>query len=164
MSSEQKRAFDKLLSKFSFAMLVTRSRRGALRARPMAVAHRRRDDTLYFVTDGGSAKVAEALGDRQVAVTMQDGSLFLCLSAVAAVESDTSRIADFWQSAWNVWFPGGPSDPQLVLLKLIPSCAGYWDRRGLKRVALWCRAGRALAHREALDDQSLPGHGKLQPH
>lgn len=149
MSHEPREHFHELLTRFSHGMLVTRTPGGDLRARPLVVAAVDADDDVWFVTKLGSGKVAEILKDSHVCVTFQDGARYLSLTGAAVVVYDSDRVEQLWKERWRVWFPGGPGDPQIVLLHVKAESGEYWDRGGLVGIKYLFRAGYAyLAGRE----------------
>ena len=72
MSTEQK--LIELIRDFDNAMLVTRTEKGELDARPMAIAEATEQGTLWFVTERNSGKIADLMLDQDVAVTMQSSN------------------------------------------------------------------------------------------
>ena len=133
-----------LLREFGIAMLVTRTNEGQLRARPMARAEVEPDDTLWFLTDRHSAKVDELARDEHVGVTMQSRTRFVSVSGRATPVDDRARVARLWKLEWKVWFPGGPDDPNLVLLRVHGEQAEYWDNSGTGGLKYLFEAGKAL--------------------
>ena len=63
--------------------------------------------------------------------------------------------------SWRLWFPAGSDDPDLVLIRIEPSAAEYWDRTGANRLEFLWRAGKALLQREKTRDDELSGHAKV---
>ena len=133
-----------LLDEFGVAMLTTRNADGQLRARPMAVAEVESGGTLWFLTDRQSGKVAELEQDGHVVVTMQSRSRFVSISGIATAVEDRARVARLWKLEWQVWFPGGKDDPNLVLLRVDGRSGEYWDNSGTSGVRYLFAAGKAL--------------------
>jgi general stress protein 26 len=40
---------------------------------------------------------------------------------------DADRIQAAWRKTDKVWWPGGPNDPDVRLLRIVPSTAELWD-------------------------------------
>jgi general stress protein 26 len=133
-----------LLDEFGVAMLTTRTADGQMRARPMAVAEVEPGGTLWFLTDRHSGKVSELEQDGQVVVTMQSRSRFVSVSGTARAVEDRARVARLWKLEWQVWFPGGKDDPNLVLLRVDGRAGEYWDNSGTSGVRYLFEAGKAL--------------------
>lgn len=163
MVEKQAQRLDELIARFSHAMLVTRARDGTLRARPMAIAERHDHGGLYFSTDRGSEKVDEIEAQAEVAVTMQDGDRYLSISGRAEPIGDRKLIEKLFSPSWKLWFPEGPGDPNLVLLRIVPSYGEYWDRgTSRNRLRFMVEAGKALAEGRTVDESKLSGHGKVK--
>lgn len=120
-----------LLKDFSTAMLVSRDGDGHLHARPMAVADLRPDADAYFATSVESPKVAEIQNIPDVMISFQGKSQFATVTGVASIVRDRALIEKLWSEAWRVWFPGGKTDPNLVLIKVDAREGEYWDNSGL---------------------------------
>jgi len=114
-TSDAEQTLQDLIDSFETAMLVTRTREGELRARPMIIADRERTATLYFASRAEDPKLDEILRDGGVAVTMQDSGRYLSISGEARIDSNQSLIESAWSLSWRAWFPRGSDDPQLDL-------------------------------------------------
>ncbi len=151
-----------LIQDFDNAMLVTKTADGALHSRPMAVAEATDDGELWFVSDRNSGKIADVTLDNDVAVNMQSSRKFVSLSGECRVVDDRGKIESLWQEAWKVWFPGGKSDPSIVLLKVEPTRGEYWDNSGTSGVKYLIKAGSAYLQGErASTDASINASVRL---
>ena len=152
-----------LLADFDAAMLVTRTTAGVLRSRPMAVAEVEPTGVLWFITERDSGKLDEIAHDNHVNVAMQSSSKFVSLSGRAIVVEDGRKIAELWNEAWRVWFPGGKDDPTLTLLQVHGDSGEYWDNSGTSGIRYLIEAGRAyLSGTKPRQVESDPKvHGKV---
>lgn len=137
-----------LINSFDNAMLVTKTDSGSLNARPMAVAEATTDGKLWFVTERASGKIADLMLDREVAVTMQSSGKFVTLSGQCRVIDDRAKVEELWRETWKIWFPGGKSDPSIVLLKIEPTHGEYWDNQGFSGLKYLFNAGKAYLQGE----------------
>jgi general stress protein 26 len=124
----------KLLATFDTVMLVTLTTEGEMRGRAMAIQDldALHDCDLWFVTSDESPKIAEIETDPRCCVTAyrpSDGAN-LSISARVRKSRDRDEIRRLWKEDWKGWFPKGPEDPSIVLLKLTVSRAEYWEQRG----------------------------------
>ena len=150
-----------LLQRFDAAIVLTRDPDGGRHGRPMAVVAVENNGDILFVTDLGSAKVAEIKDDSDVVVTFQSGHRFAVVEGPAEVIVDQALVDKYWQASWRLWFPEGKQDWRLCLLRITPSRGEYWDRGGLESVRFAFDAARALATRTIPDER--PGtHGKVR--
>ena len=152
--------FEELLEKFDHAMLVSVAADGSLHARPMAIAEHD-GAMLRFATSNRSAKAAEMTLRPGVLVVMQGDGAYLAISGTARIIDDRERIELLWRPSWKLWFPGGPDDPELVLIEVDPERAEYWDRAGARRLEFLWEAGKALATGRRVTEEELSGHGKF---
>jgi general stress protein 26 len=151
-----------LLEEFGVAMLATRTAEGQLRARPLALAEVQPDGTLWFLTDRQSGKVDELKRDGHVVVTMQSEAKFLSFSGIASLVEDREKVARLWKLEWQVWFPGGQDDPNLVLLRVDGHAGEYWDNSGTSGLKYLFEAGKALVTGTRPDvDRDPKVHGKV---
>lgn len=126
--------FNSLMHSFSHAMLTTHSRQGELHARPMIMAEVAADGDVYLIADVHSEKIEELAEDNRVNVAMQQGSRYVAVTGTASVVRDAEHIKKIWSESWRVWFPQGPEDTSVVLIKVSPQHGEYWDNEGMSRV------------------------------
>ena len=137
--------FRDLLKTFDTAVLVTHSEPGALRARPMVVAHVDDNCDLWFITDEHSAKVQEIAEDTRVHVIGQNGrNSCVSISGRAFLARNPEKVREFWKTAYRVWFPEGPDDPSIILIRVAVHEGEYWDNTHVKRFTYLYRAVKAV--------------------
>jgi general stress protein 26 len=162
MTTSHDTKLQELLEEFDVAMLVTRTMDGHLRARPMALAEVQPDGLLWFLTDRRSGKVEDLQRDAHVAVTMQAKSKFVSLSGTASQVEDRGRVVQLWKLGWQVWFPGGKDDPNLMLLRVVGQAGEYWDTSGTSGIKYFFEAGKALLTGNRPDvDRDPKAHRKV---
>lgn len=142
--------FRELLTKFDTAMLVTRRTGLEFHGRPMAIAHVDFDATLWFVTSIDAPKLVELAADPLAIVCMQGNSRFVTINGRIDVVRDPKKIQEMWRESFSVWFEG-KNDPKLVLLKLSPIEAEYWDQSGIRGLKYAFRAAKALLKDERIN-------------
>ena len=162
--SEKREHVRKLIAGFDTAMLVTRTLDGAMRARPLSIADKAGDGTMYFSTAIESGKVHELEQDSRVAVVLQGSGKYVSLTGEAHIQRDRALIQQLWSESWRVWFPDGPDDPSLTLLVFEPQEADYWDAAGGTGLKYFFEMAKAYVTntRPASDqDERHTGHVKL---
>lgn len=132
-----------LMDHFSVAMLVTTSSLGQPSCRPMWIAEKTESGEVWFATDRASGKVHEAAAGSGAAVTMQGDNRFISLEGSIELVDDQEKVKQLWTSFWKVWFPEGPEDGSIVLLKFVPRTGEYWDNSGMEGWKYLVRAGVA---------------------
>ena len=120
-----------LLEGFETAMLVTRGPDGHMHARPMAVAEMHADADAYFVTSIDSPKVAEIYADADVLLTFQSAHQYAAIYGRVNIVRERALIVRLWKDTWKVWFPRGPSDPSIALLRFDADRGELWNDLGL---------------------------------
>ncbi|MGI3782985.1 MAG: pyridoxamine 5'-phosphate oxidase family protein [Janthinobacterium lividum] len=119
-----------LASDIKFAMLTTVDADGELVSRPMAHQDVEADGDLWFFSSRDSRKVAHVQANPHVAVTLASSSTWVSINGSAAVVEDTQKAKDLWSVDMEAWFPDGPEDPSIVLIKVTGDTAEYWDGPG----------------------------------
>jgi general stress protein 26 len=151
-----------VLQDFDSAILVTRSERGDLRGRPMALAEIKADGDIYFATSLANDTVREIEAEPRVAVTVQGKVKFASVSGKARIVRDQALIQKLWREGWKLWFPEGPSDPQLCLIRFEADEGEYWDTSGARGVRFAIAAAKAYVRGERLDERKSAQNAKVK--
>lgn len=140
MDNDELKKLHALIKGIKFAMLTTVDERGALRSRPMATLAIDEGRDLWFYTRLDAPKVAEIAREMQVSLSYSEphDSRYVSVSGLAQVVRDRIKIKELWNPAYAAFFPDGPDDPTLALLKITAHDAEYWTGPSLN----WL--GRAL--------------------
>lgn len=147
-----------------YCMLTSRARDG-LSTRPLQTLGMDDDATLWFFTARDSEKVREIRIDPRVCIAYADTGrrVFIALSGKAAIVDDRARATALWRPAQRIFFPLGPDDPELVLLRVVPDAATVWDGNE-PLLGMLRKFGKAMLRGEAsdlgtVDQVALPGAG-----
>jgi general stress protein 26 len=161
---EERARFVELAKGFDTAMMCTRSGFGMLRSRPMAVADVEDDGRMWFLTSAESGKVEELHDHSEVNVVMQGKTSYVSLTGRGYAVKDQQKIQELWQEAWKVWFPEGPDQADLVLLRVDPTIGEYWDDRGAKGAKYLWEAAKAYVQGDQVEEEELEGeiHAKVE--
>jgi general stress protein 26 len=111
------------------AMFTTCDTSGAMRSRPMYTQRTEVNGDLWFTTSRASGLVADVEQQPMVLVTYGNPSAqrFVTIDGSAVVSRDQSKIDELWNPTLKMWFEGGPTDPDLVLVHVQSHRASYWD-------------------------------------
>lgn len=112
------------------AMLTTVALDGSLRSRPMAALEAPPENgEVWFFTADDSPKTADIAAEHEVNLSYSDPAKgrYVSLSGVAAIVRDPERARRSWTPAAKAWFPGGPDDARLVLLRVRVHTAHEWN-------------------------------------
>jgi len=117
-----------IIEKVGVCMLTTQFS-GGLRARPLEARPDREAGLIFFVTDIRSAKEHEIEARPDVGLVFIDSTdkAYLSITGRARVMRDADKIKAAWRKSDEVWWPGGPDDPDACLLQIEPSTAELWD-------------------------------------
>lgn len=120
-------------------MLATRGPDGHFHARPMATSDTSFDGALYFLTDTDSGKVQDLAQESEALVTFAEPSkhMFVSLRGRATILHDKAAIKDHWTREARPWFPKGPDDPNVALIKVDIEEAEYWDAPSGRMLVLY---------------------------
>jgi len=99
-------------------------------SRPMAVQEVEFDGDLWFFTKQGGRKVDQINRERRVNVSFSSRSSWVSVTGEAEVVRDVAKAKELWNAGIEAWFPGGPEDPDIVLVKVHADGAEYWDTPG----------------------------------
>ncbi|HEY6879185.1 MAG TPA: pyridoxamine 5'-phosphate oxidase family protein [Polyangiales bacterium] len=163
-SEQAKRHLRELLHDFDTAMLVTHgSPGGPCHARPMAVAEIGEDCSVWFISRADAPKIDEIDSDREIAAVFQQPRKYLSVSGRAELHRDRARIQAVWQESFRPWFEGGKDDPNILLIRLNPSEAEYWDNTGAKGLRFALKEAAAyVSGRELTGPGDVSQHAKVQ--
>lgn len=119
-----------LAADIRIAMLTTVDDGGALVSRPMAQQEVKFDGDLWFFAERDSATVAHVTGRPQANVSLTSNDTWVSLHGSVAVVDDRAKAHELWNKIVEAWFPEGPDDANVVLLKFTADGAEYWDTPG----------------------------------
>lgn len=125
----------KLIKDTRVAMFTTRAPNGELSSRPMTTQNRELgDNTLWFFMSRSGEPVAELSADRTVNVLYSNPGkdTYVSVSGRAQLVDDPEQKRRLWSPLDKSWFPGGPSDPDLGLVKVVITHAHVWDVKATK--------------------------------
>jgi general stress protein 26 len=74
----------------------------------------------------------------------QEHSLYVSVSGTAERVVDRERIRAMWNTGVQAWFPAGPEDEHVVLIRVDPHSAEYWDSNDSKMVRIFAMAKAAI--------------------
>jgi general stress protein 26 len=142
-----------IIDEVSICMVTTIAAQG-LRSRPMHALADRDADCIWFITDTRGAKEEEIAANPRVCLAFADvgDNTYLSVTGRAVMMRNAALAQDLWSGEAQAWWPDGPADPSVRVLRVIPEQAEYWDRRGNSMVvALKLAAARLTGQRPDLD-------------
>ena len=118
-----------LIKDIRIAMFVTQDAEGKLSARPMSAVNDEFSGSLWFMTAGDSPKLEDvrASPDVLVAYAEPKDQNYVSARGRAEIVKDKAKIRDLWSEADRVWFPNGPEESDIALIRVEVETAEYWD-------------------------------------
>lgn len=165
MAEESGNKIDKLhdlIKDIRFAMFTTRAANGTLRSRPMTTQGDRSEqqDCLWFFASRSGEPVAELQADPIVNLAYADpgSDTYVSVCGSATVVEDPVRKQQMWSKFAQAWFPDGPDDPDLALVRVQINEAEYWDVKESKPTQLF-KMAKAVFTKEP--PTGMGDHGKI---
>ena len=154
-----------LIKDMRFGMLTTRHENGHLHSRPMTTQNRRDDeaDALFFFMSRSSEPFADLQREHQVNVAYANPSsdTYVSVSGLAEAVEDPALRRALWNTATQAWFPNGPDDPDVALVRVRITHAEYWDVHESKLVQLYKMARAAATGQPPRD---MGDYGEVRMH
>lgn len=168
MANEQDlKELQALLKDYETAMLTTRGSDGHYHSRPMAIQKRDLRYGMWFATYRESAKIQELEAHPDCAVSLFKGghsATYVSISGTAKIVADREVIRRMWDLSWKPWFPNGPEDPDLVLIRVEPEHAEFVHPQTGRLAVLFTMAKRLItkekeepAPKKEIDFPERPG-------
>lgn len=85
------------------------------------------DQAIYFYSDNTS-ELGQAVikGSGKTHMCHIDDDYQACVSGILSVHDDPETVEKFWNPIVAAWYPGGKTDPKLMMLKFVPIDAAIW--------------------------------------
>jgi general stress protein 26 len=129
----------KLMRELDFCMFTTATADGGMYARPMSNNREVEfDGDIWFFSGADTRKVDELTRDPRVHLSYADPQQFCFISVdgVTEIVTDVAKKRELWIKDLERWFPNGPEDANVVLLKVRPSSIAYWTKDGEGQVTV----------------------------
>jgi len=84
---------------------------------------------LIFLTDYHTGKVREIANEDRVMLTYADAShnRFVSVLGTATTERNPTKVRELWNLMLKAWWPAGPDDPSIAVIRVHVESAEYWD-------------------------------------
>jgi general stress protein 26 len=124
-----------MAEKVRICMFTTLNDKG-FHSRPMGTAKIEDDGSIWFFTNEYSPKSKEISKDNEVSLGYSDPSnnTYIYINGKAELVDDQTKKEAYFSPFVKAWFPEGADDPNLILIKVTPSVAEYWDSSSSKMV------------------------------
>jgi len=114
------------------ALLTTLDREGAFHTRPVQTLQAEDDGTLWFFTDWSSPKADELRHDVRVSLGYADPvkNVYVAVSGSGSLLQDAQQAKQLWSAEQRAYYPDGPLDARLAVLRVTMERAEYWIAPG----------------------------------
>ncbi|MFD2599834.1 pyridoxamine 5'-phosphate oxidase family protein [Sphingobacterium corticis] len=143
-------AIDKLkelIDKIDIGMLGTYpATSDFIHAVPMSRQEVDDEGNVWYLFSSESDTHTHLKANDQVSLLYSDISShsFLSVNGHAEISRDQARIDKYWNKMIEGWFDKGKEDPNIRVLKVVPSEAHYWDTKSNKLITFFKAAARAV--------------------
>jgi general stress protein 26 len=155
--TDERKKFIELMEDLPIGMMTTYGPEGP-RSVPMARQQVEASAELWFISARDTRHVEDVVRDPQVSLTFSSRDAWVALTGRASVVDDRAKLEELWNTFAEAWLPGGPGDPNAVLLKVDVDQAEYWDTPGGKIASMI-----SLAKTKLTGDTYDAEHGTLEP-
>ncbi|MBS0319045.1 MAG: pyridoxamine 5'-phosphate oxidase family protein [Proteobacteria bacterium] len=127
--------------------VATFGKDAAPRARPLTT-QKADQGTLWFFIDRHGELADEIAADPRVLLTYADtsASFYASMTGRGHVSVDPQKARELWSKIAEAWFPGGPEDPKLGLLRIDVEHGETWEPTTNKVVQFMSIAAAAITH------------------
>ncbi len=146
-----------LMDDMPIAMFTTFGPEGP-RSVPMARQEVEPGAELWFITARDTAHVRALAAEPKVALTFSSRDAWVAMTGRARVVDDLGKLKELWNTFAEAWLPGGPEDPNAVLLHVEVDQAEWWDSPGGKVASLL-----SFAKTKLTGDTYDTDHGTVEP-
>jgi general stress protein 26 len=121
-----------LIRDIGVGLLTTVAHDGRFHTRPVQTLQVDPDRTLWFFTDWSSPKVDELHHDVRVSVSYADPAknVYVAVSGSGSLFRDIQKAQQLWSVEQRAYYPEGPEDERLALLRVYIERAEYWIAPG----------------------------------
>lgn len=143
-----------------FAMFTTVDARGSLVSRPMTNQEMDAEGSLWFFTSTTTEMWDDIVTHPEVNLSFAEpsDSVYVSISGRAERIVEREKIRAMWNPAVQAWYPHGPDDPHVVLVRVVPHAAEYWDSSATSMVQMFNMAKAVLTG----DTPAGSEHAKLK--
>ena len=130
------------------AFFTTLSEDNGLRARPLSTQRVDAETSLWFFIAADSDLAKDARANQRALVTYSDEreGFYASLSGTARVMTDPNKAREMWSKLDEAWFPGGPEDSNLALLRVDVDHGETWEPTTNELMQFLSIAAAAMSH------------------
>jgi general stress protein 26 len=137
------------------ALLINVKPDGTLVSRPMGCLQKELDGVLWFLTFRDSMKLADIRNNPNVMVSYAkpDEYEYVSISGTARIVEDSEKVNELWNEGLRVWFPNGPSDPEIAIIAVDVEQATCWIDAASAATFAWAYVKARITGKSPADDE-----------
>jgi len=138
-NQEAVKKLTEMVEEVKVGMFTTIHEDSSLYSRPMQTIQVDEQGNLWFFTNEYSGKIDDVSKENTVYIMYSHPgqNTYLHVKGKGSVVRDKAKIKELWSPVVKAWFPKGPEDPELALLKVNTTEASYWDGSSNKFVVFF---------------------------
>jgi len=147
--ARQRDEFFARLKKTPYCMLITHDTDGGMHVRPMTTQCSEEAGQIWMFTPADGEVAAEVSANPNVLLTYSDSddSAFVAVRGHGTILRDSEKAKELWSKLIEAYFPKGPEDPNLALLRVTLASAEQWEPPTGKVLQFLEMAAAAVTHR-----------------
>ncbi|MCB0078244.1 MAG: pyridoxamine 5'-phosphate oxidase family protein [Anaerolineales bacterium] len=122
-----------IMKEIDFCMMTTLQSNGQLSSRPMSNnSNVEWDGDTWFFASKDSMQVQEISehANLNLSYAVPDEILFISIEGRGEIVEDVEKKKALWEKELERWFPGGPEDDEVVLIRVVGEYAAIWSKEG----------------------------------
>lgn len=137
-NEEARKKLKELAEEVKICMFATTDSNDYTYGRPMSTMQVDDEGALWFFTKEHKKITDEVAADNKVSLLYAHPgkNTYLTIQGTSAAVKDRKKMEELYTPALKGWFPEGLDEPGIVLLKVVPEQAHYWDATEAKLVIL----------------------------
>ncbi|RYZ39916.1 MAG: pyridoxamine 5'-phosphate oxidase [Sphingobacteriales bacterium] len=143
-----------------FCMFATTDTSNFLYGRPMTTMQVDEQGDIWFFTSRESSAAQESSEQEKVCLNYANpaSNNYLTVQGKASLVKDEVKMKELWNPTLKAWFPDGIDTPGIVLLRVSPEQAHYWDTDASRLQVLFSMVKSAVTGKRS----DVGDHGELK--
>lgn len=153
--------FKNLVNEIKFCMITSIAPESeTLKSRPMTLQEVDANNEMWFFADVHSDVVSDIDANPNVNVSFSHPgkSSYVSVTGEASRVNSLTKIKDLFNPGVKAWFPDGPEDKNIALLKIRVKSVDYWDSPSSKVVQLYAFAKSVITGKRPGEELGIHEH------
>ncbi len=145
------------------AMVTTHDIDGEMRSRPLTLIELEDDGTMWFFIERKSELASDVADEARISATFANpgDSWYVFVTGSAYVVHDPQKVEALWNPISAAWFPDGPHDRSLGLLRVDVDRVEYWKPGAGGKLMQFASIAKAALTRQRPRNEGE--HGSFAP-